>query len=193
MRGVHFTLDLGTTILDRYTILTEKGVAQNFTLQYVKTPVGIEGRELFVKTISGLKIKDDLLPARAWIQSKIKDVKLGDIRALPDQKVRLGELIKVQNWIFSLLSVDPTQLAPFFHLAGVTHMLSLDLLKAKENTYENQEAWILNSRPLLETLILYARDFEKNTPNSTSAIRNMEALLSDVLLLQQNLSKTKGH
>ncbi len=187
-RGVHFSLDHGTYFVDRYTVITEKGVAQNFTIQYVKSPIGIEGRDLFVKTLGGLKVKDDLAPSRAWIQNKIKSVKLGDIRALPELKARLPELIKVQNWIFSLLSVDPTQLASFFHLAGVTHMLGLDLMKAKEKTYENQEAWILNTKPLLESLIHYAKDFDPNAVETKQAVTNMEALLSDVLLVQQQMT-----
>ncbi len=67
-------------------------------------------------------------------------------------------------------------------------MLGLDLMKAKEKTYENQEAWILNTKPLLESLIHYAKDFDPNAVETKQAVTNMEALLSDVLLVQQQMT-----
>ena len=187
-RGLHIQIDANTYWVDYYTVITEKGAAQNFILKYVKTPVGLDARDLLIKTLGGLKVKDDLLSSREWIQRRIQSVTLDQIRAIPDLKIRLTKLIQVQNWIFSLLTVDPTQLAPFFHLAGVTHILTLELMKAKEHTYENQEAWILNSKPLLEALISYGRDFE----NSAEPVKNMEALLQDILLLQQKMSGAGG-
>ena len=186
-RGVHFHIDAGSYQIDRYSIISEQGVVQNISLKFVANPVGLEAQTQFIKIIGGLKVKDDLTSARDWIQTKIKSVELNSIRAISDPKLRLRRLIQVQNWIFSHLSVDPTQMAPFFHLAGVTHLLTMDLLRMQKPIFSSQESWILNSKPLLESLISYTRDFQ----NSEQPVRNIESLLQDVLMLQQKM--TTGH
>jgi hypothetical protein len=189
-RGVHFHVDFETYTVDRYTVITERGALQNFSLKAVKTPMGDEAKALFVKIIGGLKVRDALSGSRTWIQGKIQSVQLEQIRAINDPKLRMIKLIQVQNWIFSLLSVDPTLIAPFFHLAGVSHLLAMDLLRSKTRFFESQESWILQSKPLLETLIRYANDFEI-TPANQEAIKNMEALLQDFLLTQERMTGMK--
>jgi hypothetical protein len=189
-KGVHFHLDAESYSIDRYTVITDRGALQNFSLKYVKNEVGEQAKALFTKIMGGMKVKDELSGSRIWIQNKIQSVQLNQIRAISDPKLRMLKLIQVQNWIFSLLSVDPTLIAPFFHLAGVSHMLAMDLLKSKTRQFESQEAWILNSKPLLETLIKYANDFPTG-PESQQAIKNMEALLQDFLLTQERMTGMK--
>jgi len=189
-RGVHFHVNAGTYSVDRYTVITDRGALQNFSLKYVNTPAGESAKALFTRVMGGMKVKDALSGSRLWIQNKIETVRLDQIRAIPDAKLRMMKLIQVQNWIFSLLSVDPTQITPFFHLAGVTHLLAMDLLKANTRSFESQEAWILNSKPLLETLIKYANDFQ-STPANQASIKNMEALLQDFLLTQERMTGAK--
>jgi hypothetical protein len=106
------------------------------------------------------------------------------VRRITDRKLRYQRLIIIQNWIYSLLSVDPTQATPFFHLAGVTHLLAMELMKSDRKYFENQEAWILSFKPFFETLIRYAQDF----PKSEAQVKNMESLLQDILLQQSKLS-----
>jgi hypothetical protein len=153
-------------------------------LQSVKTEEGEQARVLFKKTLSGLKVKEDLQSARAWIQTKIKSVNLDQTRSIRDPKLRLERLIQIQNWIYSLLTVDPTHVEPFFHLAGVTHLLAIELLKTDQVYFKSQEAWILSFRPLFETLLAYAKDF----PNDQAIVTNIESLLQDVLVEQNKLS-----
>jgi len=183
-RGTHLKIQSQTYRIDRYTVITEKGATQTFSLKTVKGPIGEKARELFVKTLSGLKVKEDLQSSREWIQNKIKSVRLDEIKNIANPKLRLVRLIQIQNWIYSLLSVDPTQIEPFFHLAGVTHLLAMELLKSKTIYFPNQEAWILNLKPLFETLLAYSKDF----PNSEAPVKNIETLLQDVLYEQNKLS-----
>jgi hypothetical protein len=184
-RGLHLNLRARSHQLDRYAIITPQGAIQVFSLKSALNPNGMEGKDLFLKTLSGLKVKDDLSSARAWIQTKIKGVSLDQARAIPDPKLRYQRLIQIQNWLFSLLSVDPTRVEPFFHLAGTTHVLAMDLMKTKEKVFENQESWILNFKPLLMTLIAYAKDFKDGGP----AVQNMEALLQDILVEEKRISR----
>ena len=79
-----------------------------------------------------------------------------------------------------MLSVDPTNITPFFHLAGVTHLLALDLIKLQTTYFENQESWILTTKPNLDNLLKYSQDFEND-----SIPKQIEALIQDVLLQQQ--------
>ena len=183
-RGTHLKVEMSTYQIDRYTVITEKGATQTFSMKSIRNPLGAEARELLVKTISSLKVKEDLQSSREWIQNKIKTVKLDDVKKITDPKLRLGRLIQIQNWIYSLLTVDPTQVAPFFHLAGVTHLLAMDLLHNDKKYFDTQEAWILSLRPLFETLISYAKDF----PHSEAEVKNIEALLQDVLYEQNKLT-----
>ena len=183
-RGLHLTIEAPTYQIDRYTFITEKGATQTFSLQSVKTEEGARARALFKKTLSGLKVKEDLQSARAWIQNKIKSVNLDQARSITDPKLRLERLIQIQNWIYSLLTVDPTHIEPFFHLAGVTHMLAIELMRTDQTYFKSQEAWILSFRPLFETLLAYAKDFPGNQP----LVANIESLLQDLLVEQNKLS-----
>ncbi len=184
-RGVHLFIQAGTYRIDRYAVITPAGAVQLFSLKTASNPIGDAGRTLFQKTLASMKVKDDLPSNRAWIQNRIKTVNLKDVRALPDQKARLERLIRIQNWIFSNLSVDPSQLPSYFHLAGTTHLLAMELLKTKERIFENQEAWILGVMPLMKSLISYAQDFKDSEPE----VKNMEALLQDILVEQKRLSR----
>ena len=183
-RGIPIHFEADTYFIDRYVVFTEKGVAQAFSLKYANNPIGLEAKDLFSKMMGGLKVKDDIEGSKIWIQNKIKLVNLDQIRKISDTKLRYAKMIEAQSLIFSHLSVDPSTLTPFFHLAGITHLLAMDLLKQEKKYYENQESWILSAKPLLETLITYAKDFE----HPETFVQNMEALLQDVLLLQQKIS-----
>ena len=184
-RGTHLEIKSKTYQIDRYTLITESGATQTFSFKSVQNPVGLQARELFLKTLSSLKVKEDLASSRAWIQSKVSRVQLDEVKKIIDPKLRLDRLIQIQNWIYSLLSVDPTHVEPFFHLAGVTHLLAMDLMRSKQKYFENQEAWIGSLKPLFETLIAYVKDF----PNSQNEVKNIELLLQDILLEQNKASR----
>lgn len=184
-RGVHMVINEETYQIDRYATITEKGAVQVFSLKTVHNPIGLEARDLFLATLKGLKVKDDLGSAREWIKAKIKTVSLDQVKSIPDSKMRYERYIQIQNWIYSLLSVDPTDLAGFFHLAGVTHLFALDLMSSKQTVYENQESWIVGLKPLFETLLSYAKDF----PNHDAAEKNLETLLQDILVKQKEMSR----
>ncbi len=182
-RGLHLLWDFPKYRIDDFIVITESGIAQNFELKSVKSEIGDEARSLIYQTLGSLKVKEDLKASREWIQSRIRSVKLDEIQALGDRKQKLSRLIEIQNWLFSLLSVDPTEVTPFFHLAGVTHLLALELIKLQTTYFENQESWILSAKPNLDTLYQYSKDFEE-----VSIPKQIEALIQDVLLQQQKSS-----
>lgn len=182
-RGVHVVWDYPKYRIDNFVIITENGIAQGFELKSVKNDRGDEARSLLYQTLGSLKVKEDLEGSRDWIQNKIRSVNLSAIQKMPLQKERLAKLIEIQTWLFSLLSVNPTEITPFFHLAGVTHLLAMDLTKLKTTYFENQEAWILTAKPNLDTIFKYSQDF--NNPGITMQI---DALIQDVLLQQQKSS-----
>ncbi|MBU6153551.1 MAG: hypothetical protein KGP28_04545 [Bdellovibrionales bacterium] len=184
-RGVHLVVQTKTYEINRFAVIIPNGSVQVFSLKSILSGPGIEAREIFVKTMGSLKVNEDLANSRAWIESKIKKVNVETIKGIRGQKERFERLILVQNWIYSYLSVNPTALDSFYHLAGITHSLAMDLLKTKERTFENQEAWILSFHPLLSTLIRYAKDF----PSSDSKVKEMQALLEDFLLKQRKLTR----
>jgi hypothetical protein len=184
-RGIHLVIRAQTHEINRFAVIIPNGSVQVFSLKSVLGGPGDEARELFVKTMGSLKVNTELNNSRTWIEGKIKHVDLEKIKKIKNLKERFERLILVQNWIYSYLSVNPTAVDSFYHLAGITHRLAMDLLKTKERLFENQEAWILSFQPLLSTLILYAKDF----PNSEARIKSMEVLLEDFLLKQNKLTR----
>jgi hypothetical protein len=184
-RGVHLLIKTKTYQIDRFAVITAKGTTQVFSMKSVLSPVGLEARELFLKTLGSLTVSDDLTEGRRSIEARLKSVNIEALKKIENPKERLQQLIQVQNWIYAYLSVDPTSIDSFYHLSGITHRLAMDLINAKERFFENQEAWILNFQPLLGTLIQYARDF----PNSEKAVKSMEALLEDFLLKQSKIGR----
>ena len=179
-RGVHLFWDYSKFQIDDFVILTENGIAQGFELKTVKSDVGDEARSLLYQILGSLSVKEDLTSSREWIQNKIRSVQLAQVQKIVAPKERLTQLIEIQNWLFSLLTVDPTNVTPFFHLAGVTHLLALDLIKLQTTYFENQESWIITAKPNLDTLLKYAQDF-----GNDSIPKQIEALIQDVLLQQQ--------
>ena len=184
-RGVHLVIKTKTYQMDRFAVITPKGTTQVFSLKSVLSPIGLEARELFLRTIGNLTVNDDITVGRKTIESQLKSVNIDALKKIENRKERLKKLILVQNWIYSYLSVDPSSIDSFYHLAGITHRLAMDLMTAKERFFENQESWILSFQPLLSTLIQYARDF----PNSEMPVKSMEALFEDFLLEQNKMGR----
>jgi len=191
-RGLDLEIDLDSEILERIVLITDAGNTQNFTLRTSKNEIGEAARELFRKIRGSFMVKDDLRNPREWISTRLRGVELAKIHAISDPKVRYAKLIETQNLLFSQIAIDPRNVAPFFHLAGVTHLLGMSLLKEKKSYFKNQESWILLVQPLLSALIQYVGDFQdggKEKGERGAALANMGSLLQDFLLLKKKLSK----
>jgi len=191
-RGLHLSFDLGSETLDRYVVITDSGNTQNFTLRSAKNEIGDSARTLFSKLMTGITVKEDLQSPREWISTRLKTIDLAKINAMTDSKLRYLRLIETQNLLFSQIAIDPRSIAPFFHLAGVTHLLGMSLLKEKKSYFKNQESWILLVQPLLSSLIQYVGDFPdtgKEKGERAAALANLDSLLQDYLLLKKKLSR----
>ncbi len=191
-RGLHLGIDLGSEWLERFVMITDSGNTQNFTLKSAKNEIGEAARTEFRKIMKGFTLRDDLKIPREWISARLKGVDLTRISSIPDAKLKYQKWIETQNLLFSQIAIDPRNVAPFFHLAGVTHMLGMSLLKEKRTYFKNQESWILNVQPLLSALLQYAGDFPdsgKEKGERGAALANMDSLLQDFLLLKKKVSK----
>ncbi|NDF15918.1 hypothetical protein EB061_11450, partial [bacterium] len=191
--GVHLSIRKktgsgGESMEDRFAVITPAGVVQVLSIHTSGNPIGSEARGVFMQTIGALKVHDDLAFGRAWIAGDLKQIDLQALQRIEDPKERFLRLIEVQNLIFAHLSVDPTTLDPFFHLAGVTHRLALDLLHSKEHWFRNQESWLNEFPALLAAIAKYSRDYPANEAVSS----RIEALLQDFLLAQRRQSRSKG-
>jgi hypothetical protein len=188
--GVHLSIrsktESGTESMeDRFAIITPAGVVQVLSIHTSNNPIGTEARGVFMQTISALKVHDDLGFGRAWIAGDLKQIDLQALQRIQEPRERLLRLIEVQNLIFAHLSVDPTTIDSFFHLAGVTHRLAMDLLHSKERWFRNQESWLNEFPALLNAIGKYARDY----PSSEAVSGRIESLLQDLLLEQNRLSR----
>ncbi len=191
-RGLRLEFDLGAEAMERFVMITDGGNTQNFSIRYAKNQIGEAARDQFRKVMKGFTLRDDLQTPREWISTRLKTVNLSKISAIPDPALRYQKWIETQNLLFSQIAVDPRAVAPFFHLAGVTHLLGMSLLKEKKTYFKNQESWSLLVQPLLSTLIQYVGDFPetgKQKGERSAALANMDSLLQDYLLLKKKLSK----
>jgi hypothetical protein len=191
-RGLHLEFDLDQEMLERFVMITDAGNTQNFSIRYAKNEIGEDARDQFRKLMTGFTLRDDLKTPREWISTRLKGVDLSKIALIADPKLRYQKWIETQSLLFSQIAIDPRNVAPFFHLAGVTHLLGMSLLKEKKTYFKNQESWILLVQPLLSTLIQYVGDFPdsgKEKGERGAALANMDSLLQDYLLLKQKLSK----
>ncbi len=190
-RGIHLHFDLGTHELDRFVVITPLGGTQNFTLKSAKNEVGSEARSVFRRIIYGMTVKDGAAEAKIWIANRLKSIELAKIEKKQDPKSRYLGLIEVQNLLFCELALDPSAIAPFFHLAGVTHLIGMSLLKEKNVYFKEQESWSISIQPLLSTLIQYVGDFPDHGKKGErgAALANMESLLQDFLLLKQKITQ----
>jgi hypothetical protein len=192
-RGIHLHFEVTGRRLDRYVVLNNQGVAQNFTLKTNHDEAGEEARGVMEAILHGMTVMDAIDTSREWISGRIKTVDLNQIRAISDPKTRYLKLFEIQNLLCSQLAIDPRFVAPYFHLAGVTHLLGVSLLKEKKVYFKNQESWILLIQPLLSSLVQYVGDFpeatEKQKGERGAALANMEALQQDFLLMKEKLSQ----
>jgi hypothetical protein len=192
-RGIHLHFEIGGRRWDRYVVFTNNGIAQNFTLKTNHDEAGDEARLMMDSILQGMTVSDTLDSSREWIASRIKTIDLNQVRSISDSKTRYIRLFEVQNLLCSQLAIDPRFVAPYFHLAGVTHLLGVSLLKEKKVYFKNQESWSLLIQPLLSSLVQYVGDFpegtEKQKGERAAALANMEALQQDFLLLREKLSK----
>ena len=135
-----------------------------------------------------MTVKDDLTEARLLMKRKLQTIDLEKIRTIQDPTTRYARMIQAQNLLFSQLSVDPRLIAPFFHLAGVSHLLGSALLHEKTHLFSNQDSWIISIQPLLNALIQFVKDFPEVgqlKEEKVAALKDMESLLGDYLLLEQ--------
>ncbi len=187
-RGLHVQFETASQEINRFVIFTDKGTSQNFTLVTSKTGVGSDALALFYKVLGAMTLKEDLADARAFMKKKLQTIDLEKIRSIPDPINRYFQMIQAQNMLFAELSVDPRLVAPFFHLAGVSHLLGSSLLHEKSRLFGNQDSWTVSIQPLLSNLIKYVQDFPDvgtTKEEKVAALKNMESLLSDYLILEQ--------
>lgn len=198
-KGLWITFTADDWTYTRAVLFTPKGVSQSFTLK--SKDASAPSHLLFEQIITGMKVSDDLNSGRLWAQSQIQSIQLQKINQMTSLKERLLAWSEVQVLLSSLISVNPTALDPFFHLAGVTHQFAVDLMKAKDRVFTSQEGWINIEKPNLQALVKYAQDFaSRDSPNNLSnnltnnlsgdpRIKNIEQLLPDLNLLEQKISK----
>ena len=191
-RGLHIKVELENDWIDRYIVFTDHGNSQNFTLKTAKNDTGQAARDLFLKVLGNMTVKSDLTEPRTWILKQLQGVQLEKVRTITDAKLRYEQWILVQNMLMSELAVDPRSIAPYFHLAGVVHLMSVSLIKEKKTYFKNQESWLIGTHAWLLALIQFVKDFpdtEETKAEKSAALANMESLLEDFLLVKQKSSK----
>ncbi len=186
--GIRIHFEKNKMVWDKVAVVSPLGA---FTVLTFKRPKHLtnEADQTFEQVVQSLQSRDlqQLGQAQAEIALLISSVRLNAIQQITDLKQRMGELSKAQVLLASNLSVQPNLADPFFHFGGVSHMLGIQLLNARERIFTNQEAWSNYAEPNLQAMALYLNDFEKSTREQ----KNLEELIKDLAYQRQKLLRRK--
>jgi hypothetical protein len=163
---------------ERYVLITENGTHQAISLTYPdpRTPAAMAARETFAQAIRSLRASDDLGPGRAWADSQLKALALGDIGALLSGKSippgidaakviqRLGQ---AQALLLSKISVQPGTFDSYFHLGGTALLLDRLARKGSRTTHLEGLELAAASKPLVQAAYRYAQDVAPDDARTT--------------------------
>jgi hypothetical protein len=145
----------------RYILITAKGTNETIIASYPSLGEdGERARDTLEKVVESLRVSDDLGPGRAWVDSQLERVKLGELKEINDPKKLTDRLADIEAVLLSKISVDPKTFDAYFHLGGVAMMI------AREGAKEKEPEWLASSG-LLQSLLRYAKDIAPQDVRTT--------------------------
>ncbi len=173
-QGIFLTAQGRSRAQDRYIFITAGGTHQTLILDYPSlTADGHFARDLVRKAVRTVRISDQLGPGKAWINSVLQRVKLGDFEQLASGPEPILRVAEIQGLLLSKLSVEPSSYDAYFHLGGT----SLLLARLGRRTTGSSDSGIA-AGPTLQTIQSahrYASDIKPADPRTL----RLESLLVD--------------
>lgn len=178
LQGLHAVLNDEKYRLDEYVLFDESGAATQLLLRTAQTAEGARAFDSWSEILTTLRTVPlgQFKTSAEWAGTEIARVRLSDLLKTKDASQRIAALARAQLTIASRLSVQPTQAEGFFHFGGVSHLLAIELIKAKPGTLKSQESFFQSAEPNLLAMQSYIRDFGARSREE----RNIEALIQDL-------------
>jgi hypothetical protein len=166
VEGFYLSAKDATRGQDRFVLLTARGTEQTFILDYPRTFDGEHAREVFQESIRSLRVSDDLVPGRVWIDQTLERVKLDELDAPGTPGANdsgVARLAEIQAMLIARITVDPKMIETYYHLGGTALMLARIAAKARLHATDPRSAdlaaeWLAVAKPLTETAWKYATD-----------------------------------
>ncbi len=150
-QGVHLRADLEQEILDQFIVIQPSGTQQVIRLKRPRSPSGELAYELTSRVIASIRVYPDLTAGRELVSRHLEEVRLVAIKNEADTARRSERLNDAQLLLISKISVDPSNLDSYFHLAGTSTWMP-EAKMAQHN---------------LESAYLYARDIAPLDPRTS--------------------------
>jgi hypothetical protein len=144
-------------------ILNPNLAFQAVSLDQRESPLKAENSLFFRSLLSNIRLTGDLAAPRTWVNEKLSAFS-------PKGRPTLLEITEAQKLLLSKLSVDPSQLEPFYHLFRFSEMEYRDSLNTK-NLISTARA-----RRLMNAIVLYSRDVAPADQKS----KEMEQILAQI-------------
>ena len=144
-------------------ILNGNLALQTVSLDQKISPLNEKNSAFFRSVISNIRMTGDLAASRAWVNAKLAEFQ-------PSGEPTIPQISEAEKLLLSKLSVDPTQLEPFYHLFRFSELEYRRSLAAK-NLVSTARA-----RRLMSALVQYARDIAPADQKS----KEMEQTLAQI-------------
>ncbi len=122
-QGIHVSTKTENHILDHWILIQPSGTQQVIHLARPPTPEGQKAFEQVSQSIASLRNYPELQYGRELIDRTLGEVQLDSMKNESDPAIRLSKLMETQILLISKVSVEPSSLDSFFHLAGISTLI----------------------------------------------------------------------
>jgi hypothetical protein len=185
-QGVWITARTRTRRIQKAVLITQAGTQQSIQVTLpllvaeeaaASSPDVKDSRELLEKILGSMRISDDLLIGRAWIDRELENTQSGALTLVTSPEERLKKILELQVPLFSKISTDPSAIEAYYHLGGLTQ-LALTAVGEHQAHPSNTElssalAAVTPGRlsGLLQTASKLARDVSPDHPRTRELAR----------------------
>lgn len=154
-QGIYIKAENQFRIQDRFILITPQGTHQTLILNRLKDAQGAAAFEYLQKTIRSLQSFDELTPGRVWVNRELGNIHLNDelTGSQGQPSLRAAKLAEIQALLISKISVDPSSLDSYFHLAGTSVLL-------KQNISDPSSTWNIAALQNLKSSFRFASDID---------------------------------
>ncbi len=179
-QGVHLTAVGAHTYAERYIAITARGTHQSFNLISNRLDQSKDkASRLLSQSVRSLRVSDELNTGKTFIDQQLGSTNLSEIESETDPRKFALQLLSVQAFLMGRISVDPSSIESFYHLAG-----TVSLMVNRAKVLQNSE-WTSTAKPLLRNITAYIKDLKSTTADPVRA----EAIEKQLEMLQITIEK----
>jgi hypothetical protein len=158
-QGIYLRATSETQIMDRWVLINAHGTHQSIVLIRPNSNEGESAYSFIDQSIRSIKMDHQLESGRELINQALSEIDLDEIQKESNLNTRLNRLLDIQTLLISKLSLEPSSMETFFHLAGTSSLL---IQKPDPKHF----FWTSLAQSNLKASYLYARDLAPQDPKT---------------------------